>query len=48
MIGLGKGGADHGSDHLPLTLVGMGKRVAHEVDPTALPCGTENLGGRCL
>jgi hypothetical protein len=41
---LSKGGADHGGDHLALAFVGMGQRVAHEMDPAALPGGAEHLG----
>ena len=48
VIRLRKGGADHGGDHFALALVGMGERVAHEVDPASLPCRAEHLGSHRL
>ncbi len=40
---LGEGGSDPGRDDPPLSLAGIGQRIAHEVDAAALPGGAENL-----
>ena len=47
-IVLGEGGADPGGDDAPLGLAGIGQRVAHEMNPTALPGGAEYLADRGL
>ena len=43
-IVLGEGGADEGRDDAASLLAGMGERVAHEVNATALPRGVQNPG----
>ena len=45
---LGEGGANEGRDDASPTFTGMGKRVAHEVNATALPGGTKDLADRSL
>jgi hypothetical protein len=41
---LSKGGSHEGGDDAPAALAGVGERVAHRVDATALPGGVHQLG----
>ena len=41
---LSEGGGHEGGDDPPAALAGMGERVAHGVDPAALPGGVHQLG----
>lgn len=43
-----KGGGDEGGDDLPTLLAGVGREVAHEVHPAALPGRIEDPGGSGL
>ena len=43
-VALGEGGGGQGGGDAPFLSSGMGQRVAHEVDATALPCRAEDVG----
>jgi hypothetical protein len=45
---LGEGGGDERRHDAPAAPAGMGERVAHEMQATALPGGTEHARDRCL
>src|SRR5512144_492582 len=41
---LGEGGGDEGRNHAATTLAGMGRRIAHEMNPASLPSGVQYFG----